>query len=172
MVATAAILAMAGCGAQDPASLDASPGVSPGASPPGSTEPPGTPGTSETPEPTVTDDDPTLRRSLSPAPDAGAQPPRSGEVPDRYLERVIADAAERSGAPRERIEVTRDEAVRWRDGSLGCPEPGMMYTQAIVDGFWVELRAEGRGYDYRLDGQGHFRLCEQPQRGSPYPGDR
>jgi hypothetical protein len=29
----------------------------------------------------------------------------------------------------------------WNDGSLGCPEPGMMYTQALVNGYWLIIEA-------------------------------
>lgn len=99
---------------------------------------------------------------------ADAPPPVSGEVPSGYLDAVIADAAQRAGVSRSEVHVERDQSVQWSDGSLGCPEPGMAYTQAIVDGFWVELRAGGDHYDYRLDHRGNFRLCEQPLRKPPY----
>lgn len=55
------------------------------------------------------------------------------------------------------------EAVTWRDGSLGCPRPGMKYTQALVDGMQVVVEAGGRQYDYRFGTGDTPRLCE-PQR--------
>ena len=33
------------------------------------------------------------------------------------------------------IDVVLYEDVVWRDGSLGCPQPGMAYTQALEDGY-------------------------------------
>ncbi len=53
-------------------------------------------------------------------------------------------------------------AMQWPDGSLGCPEPGVMYTQAVVDGSQIVVEAGGETYDYRLDGSGNFRLCDSP----------
>ena len=35
-------------------------------------------------------------------------------------------------------------AVTWSDGSAGCPEPGMMYTQALVPGYRIVLQAGDR----------------------------
>ena len=33
------------------------------------------------------------------------------------------------------MSLTSIEGVDWSDGSLGCPEDGKLYTQAIVPGF-------------------------------------
>lgn len=76
------------------------------------------------------------------------------------MDMVLAHAAELTGVPEQRIEVTRSEAVTWPDGSLGCPEPGMFYTQAVEPGYWVELEVEGQMLDYRLTENGSFKLCE------------
>ena len=73
---------------------------------------------------------------------------------------LIADAAERTGEEPDAIEVVQATAVTWNDGSLGCPEPGMFYTQALVDGYHVILRAGDEELDYRVGAQGGFRLCE------------
>lgn len=55
------------------------------------------------------------------------------------------------------------EAVTWRDGALGCPRPGMQYTQALVDGMQVIVEAGGQQYDYRFGTGDTPRLC-RPQR--------
>jgi hypothetical protein len=60
----------------------------------------------------------------------------------------------------------RAESVVWSDGSLGCPEPGMEYTQALVNGYWVIVEAAGKKYDFRVGGGGSFRLCP-PGQGQP-----
>ena len=44
-------------------------------------------------------------------------------------------------------------------GGLGCPLPGMVYPQVVVDGYQVIVEADGRTYDYRGSGVGKFRLC-------------
>ncbi|MGC2239878.1 MAG: hypothetical protein WA726_03505 [Acidimicrobiia bacterium] len=84
----------------------------------------------------------------------------TGEVPEPFLDAVLADAASRSGVSAARLEVNSAEQVTWNDGSLGCPEPGVSYTQALVDGFRVEVRADTTYYDYRLDETGWFKLCQ------------
>ncbi len=87
-------------------------------------------------------------------------PPVTGEAPAALLDAILVDLAGRLGVSADAIEVVRDEAVVWNDGSLGCPEPGMMYTQALVDGYWVVLEYGDQSYDYRASEGGYFRLCE------------
>ena len=48
------------------------------------------------------------------------------------LEQIRADAAQRAGVALDKVKVLTVESVTWSDCSLGCPEPGMMYTQALV----------------------------------------
>lgn len=61
---------------------------------------------------------------------------------------ALEDLAERLGAPAADIEIVSAEEVTWPDGSLGCPEPGTSYTQALVDGSKVVLRYEDRVFVY------------------------
>jgi hypothetical protein len=86
----------------------------------------------------------------------------TGEVPQHLLTRMRADLGKRVGANGDAAEVLVAEAVMWSDGSLGCPEPGRMYTQAIVPGYRVVLRLDGRSYAYHASERGDFRLCERP----------
>jgi hypothetical protein len=85
-----------------------------------------------------------------------------GEVPERLLDEILADAADRAAVDVDALEVTRAEAVTWNDGSLGCPEPGMLYTQALVDGYHVVVAAGDTELDYRATANGTFRLCPNP----------
>jgi hypothetical protein len=41
------------------------------------------------------------------------------------------------------LRVVSVEDVMWPDGALGCPEPGRMYTQALVPGQRVRIAAPG-----------------------------
>jgi hypothetical protein len=94
----------------------------------------------------------------------------TGEVPSDILDAILADAAGRSGAAAADIAVLRGEAVLWNDGSLGCPQPGEFYTQALVSGYWVVLEAGGRQFDYRVTERGGFFLCENPRPPVSTPG--
>ena len=75
------------------------------------------------------------------------------------MARIEADAKKRANASSENVVVVKAERVTWNDGSLGCPRPGMAYTQALVPGYWVVLEADGLTYDYRATARGSFRLC-------------
>lgn len=83
------------------------------------------------------------------------------EVPDEVWQSILDDLADRFGEVGE-VEVISARAVTWNDGSLGCPEPGMMYTQALVDGYHVIVEVDGEELDYRAVESGGARLCEDP----------
>lgn len=89
----------------------------------------------------------------------------TGEIPDEIMAAVMADAERETGADPASIEVVQAEPVTWNDGSLGCPEPGMSYTQALVDGYHVVLDVGGERLDYRIGQGGAFRLCDVPGTG-------
>jgi hypothetical protein len=89
-----------------------------------------------------------------------SEEPLTGEVPAAILAELVADAAERAAVDPEAIEVVQATEVTWNDGSLGCPEPGMSYTMALIDGYHVILAADGEEFDYRVSGRGGFKLCE------------
>ena len=56
---------------------------------------------------------------------------------------LLDDAARRSGVAAERLHVASAQAVTWPDGGLGCPQPGRMYTQALVPGWRVVIVVPG-----------------------------
>jgi hypothetical protein len=77
------------------------------------------------------------------------------------IDAAMADLASRLPAD-ALIGVTVAHELTWPDGSLGCPEPGMTYTQALVPGYRIELTADGVVYEYHgATGQDPF-LCETP----------
>ncbi|GAP06851.1 hypothetical protein ATHL_01715 [Anaerolinea thermolimosa] len=76
--------------------------------------------------------------------------PVTGEAPQDVLDKVLTDLEQRLGHKPSRIEILRSEFVTWNDGSLGCPKPGVYYTQATVDGYWIIIKADEKTYDYRV----------------------
>jgi hypothetical protein len=42
-----------------------------------------------------------------------------------------------AGHSTDDLTVLRAEAVTWSDASLGCPKPGRVYTQALVEGYRI-----------------------------------
>jgi hypothetical protein len=101
----------------------------------------------------------TAGRSAIPAVPAQESPMPSIVTLSELTEKVLADAAKRSGMDKASLKVESAEAVTWSDGSLGCPEPGMMYTQALVPGYRVKVRAGEELLDYRAGSRGYFVVC-------------
>jgi hypothetical protein len=98
--------------------------------------------------PVVPVDPPSVKASV----DAGDLQP--------LVDLAVADLSARLSVDPGQISITAAERVVWPDGSLGCPQPGMAYTQVQVDGTYVELSANGVLYPYHSGGgRGPF-LCE------------
>ncbi len=85
----------------------------------------------------------------------------SDDVPEVIVTSIIADGEKRTGADPTEFQMLRSQPVVWNNGSLGCPKPGEFYTQELVDGYWVVLSYQGQEFDYRVNSQGFFLLCEE-----------
>ncbi|MCA1735321.1 MAG: hypothetical protein LC739_04175 [Actinobacteria bacterium] len=81
-----------------------------------------------------------------------------GDLPASHWAAILADLSSREVATNgvaliEALEVT------WNDGALGCPQPGVAYTQALVDGMKVTVEADGTRYTYHFGANGPPILC-------------
>lgn len=90
-----------------------------------------------------------------------------GEVPEEIMTAVYQNLVTTQNVAKEAITVSRAESIIWNDGSLGCPQPGEVYTQATVPGYWIVLEANGRSYNYHTAESGYFILCLNNQPPSP-----
>jgi hypothetical protein len=75
------------------------------------------------------------------------------------VEAALTAAAERTGLARSELKVVSSEPVVWADGSIGCAEPGMNYTMALVPGYRIIIDAKGTPLDYHATERGHLILC-------------
>jgi hypothetical protein len=80
-------------------------------------------------------------------------------IASALVQAAIDDLVERTGADRAAVEVVSVDEVDWPDGSIGCPQPGMVYTQAIVNGTRIVLRYDGLSYDYHQGGSRSVFYC-------------
>jgi hypothetical protein len=113
------------------------------------------------------------------AEDPGTQSERSGEsqtapqlTPDQtdtkdLADAALADLATRLGLDRQSLKVASVRSVTWANGSLGCPEPGTSYTQALVPGFHVVLSDGAGQYHYHASAGGAPFLCPDKRRREP-----
>ena len=83
-------------------------------------------------------------------------PTRAPTAPlDPALEAMVgqakADLAQQLGVGADQITLVEAEAVEWRDSSLGCPQPDVMYAQVVTPGYRVTLQVEDETYVYHTD---------------------
>jgi len=80
--------------------------------------------------------------------------------PEPLVSEALADASRRTGVPVAALSVVESSSRTFRDGSLGCPEPEMNYTQALVPGWRLVIRAGEELLDYRMATRGTaFMFC-------------
>jgi hypothetical protein len=91
-------------------------------------------------------------------------------APAEMIEAALDDAANRSTTARADIKVISGEAVTWPDGSLGCPKPGMLYTQALVGGYRIVLQAGDLVLNYHAAARGKPVFCPASRVTPPVPG--
>jgi len=65
-----------------------------------------------------------------------------------FVSQARNDLARRIEIDEAEITVIDAEFVTWPNSALGCPEPDMMYTQALVPGYRIRLRADGALHHY------------------------
>jgi hypothetical protein len=104
-----------------------------------------------------------------PQQDQPSQAAMSGSL-EEVVRAARADAARRTGAAAESLALISAESVTWSDGSLGCPQPGVMYTQALVPGYRVRLRGPEGEMDYHASARGALVLCPPGRAVDPLPG--
>jgi hypothetical protein len=89
-------------------------------------------------------------------PSSDVDPSLQGQV-----DQATADLAKRLSVDESTISTVSASAVTWPDGSLGCPQPGMNYTQVTVDGVLIELAVDGTTYSYHSGGSRGPFLCQK-----------
>ena len=80
------------------------------------------------------------------APDGGEGGGQAERPPS--VDAAISDLSGRVNMEPDGITVADVEQVQWPSSAMGLPEPGMMYTQAVVPGYRITLQAKGRTFAY------------------------
>lgn len=95
------------------------------------------------------------------------EPVAIASVPARIRRAVVADAARRFQVEESAVVLVRAEQLTFPDGSLGCPQPGRMYTQALVPGYRLVARSALGESRYHADSRGNLATCEPAPGQSP-----
>lgn len=90
-----------------------------------------------TPEPRATHALPTLAPSPTLPASVPATPgsPPAAAAPDDIVDRARTALAGHLAVAEDTLTLVESEARQWPDGALGCPDPSLGYTQAIVPGY-------------------------------------
>lgn len=117
--------------------------------------------------PPDTDGSPTSSATSPTRSPGGSTTPREGgsiwDVDEEMIDAVVEQAAADAGVAADEISVVSADAVTWSDGSIGCPQEGMGYTQALVPGYRVILDVAGEEVHYHAGSDARFFACDDPQ---------
>ncbi len=99
----------------------------------------------------------TANSTASPA----AVPTATGEVSSTDVAQLAVNEAVRIlGAPAEQVSVLGIERVEWPSPAMGCPLPGLQYSEATRPGYRVRLEVAGIPLEFHTDDTGRSVLCD------------
>lgn len=81
------------------------------------------------------------------------------------------DLAQRLDLPPESVKLSAARQVTWRSGALGCPQPGMNYTEALVPGSVIYLQADNVIHAYHAKFAGKPFYCPRERVEPPVAGE-
>ena len=164
----AGLMVLSACGSADEEATDTSTPATTTTTTAAVEQPATTAAPQGTPTTVAEDKEPTVSDTIEPAGSVDGGSVQNAYLADEYpteltgiIGGMIADLADRLGIDSSAVSVVAMEDVTWADSSLGCPQPGMSYTQVETDGMRLILEADGDFYDYRSGGQRDPFLCVQ-----------
>jgi hypothetical protein len=78
------------------------------------------------------------------------------------IETAKQDLAQRLSVQTSDIILVEANEVIWPDGSLGCPQPGMMYAQVLTSGYLIKLKYDIRDFEYHAGKDRSLTYCKNP----------
>ena len=106
-------------------------------------------------------DAPTPGNRIEITPPAG-ETVSTASMPRAVRRAVVADAARRFQVSEDAVVLASAEQVTWSDGALGCPKPGLTYTQMLVQGYRVTATTTAGRMLYHTDARGNVVTCGLP----------
>jgi hypothetical protein len=77
------------------------------------------------------------------------------------VDAALQDAAAHLGIDKTELHVDDIQSREWGDASLGCPQPGILYSQIVTPGFLVLVSTGSKHLEYHADSRGHVVLCKE-----------
>ena len=101
---------------------------------------------------------------ITPTPDGATGAGQQAGLNDSNRNQVTLarkNLAQKLSVKEDAISVASIEEVEWRDSSLGCPQPDVMYMQVITPGYRITLDAQGKRYVYHTNMGDQVILCNK-----------
>jgi hypothetical protein len=95
--------------------------------------------------------------ATAPTPSPVALPPDAAGAVDAARQA----AATHLGIGPDQLQVSQVEPHQWPDSSLGCPQPGQLYSQIVTPGFLVMLTSGSHQLEYHTDMRSRVVLCHE-----------
>lgn len=86
---------------------------------------------------------------------------------DQQIVFARQELADRLGVSLDSITISGARNVNWSSGALGCPKPGMSYTEALVPGVLIFLDSGGKTYGYHARKENKPFYCPTKQAAIP-----
>lgn len=103
---------------------------------------------------------PQVTTPVAPSTSAAVVPTVNPEA-QSAVDAALKDAASHLGADAASLRVDQVEARQWNDSSLGCPQPGDLYSQIVTPGFLIVISSDTRQLEYHSDARARVVLCKE-----------
>ena len=91
-------------------------------------------------------------------------PAVASPVPGSVEAKVGQALSKKTGVDTSKLVLTTKDALDWPDSALGCPAPGMMYSQIVTSGFKLVYSDGAKTYEVHTDRSGNRAvLCQNKQ---------
>lgn len=97
----------------------------------------------------------------------GENPATAHSMSPELMAKLVDSVAREAGVSTDKVILERAEDTTWNDGSMGCPQPNMAYTQALVEGHWAVFHVGNEEFDLRVTRRGTFMRCKGSTKQAP-----
>ena len=104
-------------------------------------------------EPTSTPD------SILPEPTQPEAVDFSSAPVNKFVDLAKNDLVKTLSIDSAQIDLVETQEIIWPNAALGCPKPGVFYTQGTVPGYRIRLSVAGAEYIYHIDLDGRVLQC-------------
>jgi hypothetical protein len=77
------------------------------------------------------------------------------------VDAAMQAAAAHLGVSPDQLQLSRVESSQWPDASLGCPQPGQLYSQIVTPGYLIVITSGSHQLEYHSDTRGRVSLCKE-----------